>query len=183
MRVSQCVSLTIALSIASAAGAQTTGEPKVTVGLVDAIAPATWEIRVPVEVTVAPGTSVARVSFQVLYPAKILEYQRTEAAEMLQAAGIELKAQPPQTKSDPASVEIEIAANAKLKTLPSGRLGNVVFKIADAAEEGESAVKAAQVKAWGPTPSAALGAAAGPDGKLTVAPPGLPIFACFYYMH
>lgn len=89
-------------------------------------------------------------------------------------------------KEEPVEMSLEFrpVAGAAGKTLPSGRVAIVVFKVLVDAQTKSWPMTAKDVQAWGVGASAAeLTAAAAPAAKFTVSPPGLPIFGCFFYMH
>lgn len=89
-------------------------------------------------------------------------------------------------KEEPAEMSLEFrpAAGAGGKTLPSGRVAIVAFKVLVDAQTKSWPMTARDVQAWGVGASAAeVTAAAAPAAKFTVSPAGLPIFGCFFYMH
>jgi len=169
----------------SAAAVQPEG--KATVVLGSATAPPEWEVRVPISLTLGEGTQVGRFTIRIAYPAQVLRYIKVERSEPLEKAGLDVKAEPVKgaAGADTAHLQIEIVASAKeSKPIPSGVIANVVFNVTDKAEPRSWPITVDEVKAWAPSPSSAeLKSADGRPGTLTVAPPGLPIFACFFYMH
>jgi hypothetical protein len=181
----------VLLASVVAAAQETTGAApqapaQVTISLADVIAPPEWEMRVGVSMATAEGAEVGRVTMRVGYPAAVLQFLRAESSEELKGAGVELRGQ---TVNGPAGaetawVQVEAPAATPRKALPSGRLGTLLFKVAETAEPRDWPLTVADVHAWGVSPPPAeLKAAAAPAAKMTVAPPGLPIFACFFYMH
>lgn len=183
--------LAVVVLSAASATAQQTAQPaaptdaKVTVSLDDTTAPPDWELSVPVSVQVAEGTEVGRLSVRISYPTAAVSYLGVKATETLTKAGLAMKASDPTTKGETASVELEFApAEKKPAALPSGRIAIVTFKVAHDAEEKGWPMTAEDVRAWSTAPgAAALQAAAKGPATLTVASAGLPIFACFFYMH
>jgi hypothetical protein len=159
---------------------------QVTLSLADVIAPPEWEMRVGLTMATAEGTQVGRVRMRVGYPSKVLQFVRVESSEELKGAGLELRAEPAKgtAAAETSWLDVEVPASAPPKALTAGRLGTLLFKVAGNAEARDWPLTIEDVHAWGvSSPSAELKAAAAPAAKMTVAPPGLPIFACFFYMH
>lgn len=161
----------------------TSGAVTVTVG--DTTAPPEWELSVPVSVEVAEGAQVGRLSMRLVYPATPLRYVSVRATDTLKAAGFDIKAAAPKIEGDTASVALEVQpAGSEPAVVPSGRVAILVFNISVDAEEKSWPMAAEDVQAWAPGPNAApVKAASGDPATFTVASPGLPIFACFFYMH
>jgi hypothetical protein len=182
-----CAALVLAASPVTAqqAPAQKTPDAAVTVSIGDTTAPPDWELSVPVAAELAAGAQVGRLSVTVTYPKAAVEYVGVRGTETLKNAGFDVKAGTPASKADIGSVALEFApAQNKTGTLPPGRIAIIEFKIAHDAEEKAWEMAAGDVKAWGPAPAApVLKTAAAAPATLTVASGGLPIFACFFYMH
>lgn len=196
-----CVFVTAGLSyLAAQQPVPDSTQPRVTVMVNDATAPPDWEARLPLSLVLAEGTSTGHVTLKMTYPATILRFERIERAEGLERTAIELKAtaEPAAKDADVASVSVEVGAGKGTKAIPSGVLGNAVFKVIytepDPLEVGaEEAAKQAQqdkfpitidsVQAWTTSAPFTPVPAAGRVATFTIAPGGLPIFACFFYMH
>lgn len=177
---------------------QEAGPPQVTISVVDTAAPPDWELSIPVDAVIAKDVDAGRLSLRLVYPSKPLKFMRIKPTDTLTNAGFQVKAapaasQPPPPPADPkgkpadqmAALAITIEpARADAKRLPSGRLAIAVFKVATNADEKSFDVKveAVTARSMGPQ-AAALPAAAGKPAIFVVTPPGLPIFACFFYMH
>ena len=154
-----------------------------TVVLADTTAPPNWEMRVRLSANVEPGTQVGRLTLTLGFP-KLFSYLRVEPGDPLKPDIAEVKVEPVKAAGDASSVQLEVLPIKGANSIPSGALANLVFKIADEAEPGSAEITASDVKAWGPAPAAAaVVAAAGPAARITIAPGGLPIFNCFFYMH
>lgn len=162
-----------------------TAEPQVTVSLRDTAAPPNWELSVPVSVTLAAGAEVGRLSMRLPYPAKVLRFENVKGTDTLKKAGFEVTGSAPaKLETGAVSLEFRPAADASSKSLPSGTIAIVVFKVQVDAETKDWPMSAEDVRAWSPgTNAAELKAASGPAAKFTVSPAGLPIFGCFFYMH
>lgn len=163
-----------------------TQDAKVTVLIADTTAPSEWELRVPVSVKLAEGAEVGRLSMRFVYPSKILTFVSANATETLKGAGFGVTAEAAKIEGDVASVALTLQpADKKLTVLPAGVVTIVVLKVAEDAEEMKSwSLTAEDVKAVGRAPKAVeLKAVAGQAGTLLIAPGGLPIFNCFFYMH
>ncbi len=166
--------------------APTADTPKATVSISDTTAPPEWELRVPVSLTMAQGTDGGRLTMRVTYPAKMLTYVKAQATDTLKTAGFDVKAEAAKPEGEAGSIAIELMpAGSQAKKLPSGVVAILVFKVDSDAEEGKQGSLAAEdVKAWGPRPaSPELKAASDRTAMFIVAPPGLPIYNCFLYMH
>lgn len=174
------------------------GPPQVTVSVVDTAAPPDWELSIPVDTTIASDIDAGRLALRLIYPAKPLKFLRIRPTETLTNAGFAVKAAPApappaEAPADPkgkppdemAALSITFeGSGAAAKRLPSGRLAIAVFKVATNADEKSYDVKVEAVTAQGTGPKPApLTTAAGKPAIFVVTPPGLPIFACFFYMH
>lgn len=176
------------------------GSPQVTISVVDTAAPPEWELSIPLDATIAKDIDAGRVTLRLVYPAKPLKFMRIKPTETLTNAGFQVKAAPaasqpapPPPPADPkskpademAALEITLEpAGADARRLPAGRLAIAVFKVATNADEKsfDVTVEAVTARSMGPQ-AATLAAAAGKPAIFVVTPPGLPIFACFFYMH
>lgn len=173
----------------------------VTVAIGDTAAPPDWELSVPVALTVAEGAEVGRLSMRLGYPANALRYVSVNGTETLKTAGFEVTTSATASKSkiSPSAsagkktkkeetgeiaLEFRPAADSGGKSLPSGRVAIVVFKVLVDAEAKSWPMTAKDVQAWRTAAGAAeVKTAAAPAAKFTVSPAGLPIFGCFFYMH
>jgi hypothetical protein len=180
-----CACAALVLAASSVTAQQVQPDTAVTVSIGDTTAPPDWELAVPVEAELAEGAQVERLSVTVTYPTAAVEYVAVRGTETLKNAGFDVKAGTPAKKGETASIKLDFApAEKKTGTLPSGRLAIIDFKIAHDAEEKAWSMAAEEVQAWGPAPAApALRTAAAKPATLTVVSGGLPIFACFFYMH
>lgn len=188
-------------------------DPRVTVTIGNTAAPPEWELSVPVSLTLGDGAEVGRLSMRLAYPASALRYVSLKPTETLTKAGFDVTTSAVPSKADvttstphrrpktPAAkplaskdsnkeetaeipLEFRPVAGVGGKTLPSGRVAIVVFKVLVDAQTKSWPMSSTNVQAWGLGPSAAeLTAAAAAPAKFTVSPPGLPIFGCFFYMH
>lgn len=162
-------------------------EPKVTVRASDSLAPQDWDIRVPITATVAEGTQVGRLMLRVVYPTKVLTFKELELAVALKDASFEATAEPvvPPPSDENSAMLIAISTpKGEPKAIPSDALLNVIFRTSNLVDPGTWPVTVEGVQAWSATsPPTAVIADAGPAATITVAPAGLPIFACFFYMH
>jgi hypothetical protein len=159
---------------------------KVTITIEDTTAPPDWELSVPVSVQMAEGVKVGSLAFKMTFPAKAVKYTGVKATESLKSAGLDVKAGTPDVKEDVGTLALEVvrAEGNGPAELPSGRIAIVMFTVAHDAEEGTFAMAAEEVQArTGGAGSAAVAAAAAEPATFTVASAGLPIFACFFYMH
>lgn len=184
-RVCAVVVLTASSVAAQEAPQPAAVDAKVTVAISDTTAPPDWELSVPVSVEVVEGSEVGRLSVRVVYPAAPLAYVGVKPTETLTKAGFGVKASAPAVTGENRSLTLEFEpAEKKPARLTSGRIAILMFKVAHDAEEKGWPMTAENVQAWGPGPSSPklVAAAAGP-ATFTVASAGLPIFACFFYMH
>lgn len=186
------MSLRMALAIlaltAPVAAGQTTPPsppPPVTVSIADTAAPPEWELRVPLSVKVEDGVTVGRMTFRVTFPAPPLEYTGLKVTDTLDYLGFGATAGKPAVTGGIASIDLELKpVKAEWKPLRSGVATILIFKVAVDAEEKSFPIRAEDVKAWTPPPAAtAIKAGSEREAMFVVAPPGLPIFACYFYMH
>ncbi|MEO5895557.1 MAG: hypothetical protein ABIS06_07640 [Vicinamibacterales bacterium] len=163
--------------------AQVSAQVKVSIG--DTAAPPEWELSIPVGLNVLYGTEAGRVTMELRYPAKALNYVKIKATEKLKDAGYDVKAGKPVVTGETATIALEfLPASASAKTLPSGTTAILVFKVAVTAPEKTFPITVENIRAWGPRPAAAtLTAASARAATFIVTPPGLPILSCFFYMH
>lgn len=195
-----CALVTASLCYVTAQQPAPASPARVTVVVNDATAPPDWETRLPLSLVLADGTDTGRITMKLGYPAKILRFERIERAEGLEKTGIEIKATatPPAKDADTGTVTVEIGTGKGATSIPSGVLGNAVFKViytepdplavgaeeaAKAAQQDKFPVTAESVQAFGIAAPFAPLSATGRAATFTIAPGGLPIFACFFYMH
>ncbi len=181
-----CACVIVLAGAAPAFPQEDAAAPKATLTIDNAMAPPAWELRVPVTLAVPAVLDVGRLRARITYPTDMIEFEKVQATNTLKEAGFDLKVEGIKPTGKTAAVQIEtIAAFKKGQKLPNGVIAILVFKVGNDAKEGDQfSVAAEDVHAWGRTansPEVKAGSA-GPS-TVTVAPAGLPIFNCFFYMH
>jgi hypothetical protein len=165
----------------------TTPEPKASISLADATAPPNWELRIPVSLKLAAGTEVGRVTARIVYRPEVLKFESIQRSDTLGKAGLDVKVEPLKDSAEPgtASLRLEVPAASGGVKVPAAVLGILVFRVMDEAKEGTTPITVMDVRAWAPGGGSApvVEAGPGPVATVTIAPGGLPIFACFFYMH
>jgi hypothetical protein len=178
---------TLAAQASSEQPSSTSRQPPATVVVGDATAPPNWEVRVPVSLKVDSGIEVGRLTLRIVYRPDVLQFLRVERPQPLEEAGFDVKAETLKDSDPQGTASLRLTADPTAdppRALPVGPVANLVFKVANDAEPGTSPVGARDVSAWQPAPAtAAVEAGAGAEATVTIAPEGLPIFACFFYMH
>jgi hypothetical protein len=159
----------------------------VTVIVADTAAPQEWEVSVPVALKLADGTQVGRLSMKLVYSSKVLKYASVKSTETLKGAGFEVSAGTPEVNETTGELPLEFKLTpgaTSPKGIPSARIAIVVFKVVKDAEEKTWPMSTKDVQAWAfGAGGAPVKTASGPPAKFVVAPAGLPIFGCFFYMH
>jgi len=180
--------------------AQEKAAPRVSLGF--AAAPPGRQVTIPLVLEGASGKKVGRVVSEVRFPATHLTFIRLEKAALLEehafeaigqvrepapdvsalATGRDKAAQEQETKV----LDIRVSSKDEGRPLRDGILAYLVFRIPPGTnpEKTPEIVLKHQAKIFaGLTDTAAPLAVVSEEAKLVVENPGLPVFACFFYMH
>ena len=158
----------------------------VTVIVADTAAPQEWEVSVPVAVKLDDETRIGRLTMKLVYSSKVLKFASVKSTETLKGAGFEVTAGTPVVNAETGELPLEFKLTpgaTSPKGIPSARIAIVVFKVVKDAEEKTWPMSTKDVQSWAFEGGAPVKTASGPAAKFVVAPAGLPIFGCFFYMH
>jgi len=141
------------------------------------------EALVPLSISLGSGTQVGQLRGEVRYPTTWLTFQTIDSTQQLQAAKGQVEAQvQTDAQTDTATVRFSIS-NSDGLSLPPGKLAELVFTVAEDADDtqmlmldlkaealssGDSPQRIEELEVYG--------------GGITVLGPST-LFGCFFYMH